>query len=116
MVTRKADREVIKKEHVFGGEGYITNVIIEPSEVMYGKNRLFQHSTLTKGSEVAYHEHHGDGEVYYILTGEGEVNDNGTVTTVKPGDACWTGDGEGHSLKCISDEPLEFIALVVYSK
>ena len=65
--------------------GYITNVIIEPSEVMYGKNRLFQHSTLTKGSEVAYHEHHGDGEVYYILTGEGEFNDNGTVTTVKPG-------------------------------
>ena len=116
MVTRFEDREVNEKVNMFGGAGKIFNRIIASQETMYNKNRLFQHSTLTKGSEVAYHEHHGDGEVYYILTGEGEFNDNGTVTTVKPGDACWTGDGEGHSLKCISDEPLEFIALVVYSK
>ena len=53
--------------------------------------------------------------MYYILSGEGEFNDNGTVTTVKGGDVCWTPDGEGHSLVCTSDE-LEFIALVVYSK
>ena len=116
MVTRKADREVIKKEHVFGGEGYITNVIIEPSEVMYGKNRLFNHGYLEKGCEVGWHIHKGDGEVYYILSGEGEFNDNGTVVTVKAGDVCWTPDGEGHSLVCTSDETLEFIALVVYSK
>ena len=34
---------------------------------------------------------------------------------VRAGDVCWTPDGEGHSLVCTSDEPLEMIALVVYS-
>ena len=113
MITRKADREVVHKEHVFGGAGDLTNVIITPADEMYGKNRLFQHCYLNKGCEVAYHEHHGDGEVYYVLAGVGEFNDNGTVTTDYPGDACWTPDGQGHSMKCISDETLEFIALVV---
>ena len=51
---------------------------------------------------------------YYILSGEGEFNDNGAVTTVKAGDVTWTPDGEGHSLKATSDK-LEFIALVIYS-
>ena len=56
---------------------------------------------LENGPEIAYHL---------------EFNDNGTVVTVKAGDVCWTPDGEGHSLVCTSDETLEFIALVVYSK
>ena len=38
-----------------------------------------------------------------------------TVVKVRAGDVCWTPDGEGHSLVCTSDEPLEMIALVVYS-
>ena len=40
---------------------------------------------------------------------------DGTVVKVRAGDVCWTPDGEGHSLVCTSDEPLEMIALVVYS-
>ena len=116
MVTRFADREVIVKEHVFNGEGKVVNRIITPSDVMYGKNRLFQVAVLEKGSEIGYHTHIGDGEVYYILHGEGEFNDNGTVVKVAPGDVCWTPDGEGHSIKGISEEPLEFVALIVYSK
>ena len=105
MVTRFEDREVNEKVNMFGGAGKIFNRIIASQETMYNKNRLFQHGYL----------HNGDGEVYYILSGDGEFNDNGTVTTVKGGDVCWTPDGEGHSLVCKSDE-LEFIALVVYSK
>lgn len=82
---------------------------------MYGKNRLFNHGYLKKGDEVGWHVHNGDGEIYYILAGEGDFNDNGTVVKVRAGDVCWTPDGEGHSLVCTSDEPLEMIALVVYS-
>lgn len=116
MVTRYADREVTTKENMFNGAGALTNRVIASQATMYDKNRLFNHCYLAKGSEVGWHVHKGDGEVYYILKGEGEYNDNGTVTTVGPGDVCWTPDGEGHSLMCTSEEPLEFIALVVYSK
>ena len=115
MVTRFEDREVNEKVNMFGGAGKIFNRVIASQETMYNKNRLFQHGYLKHGDEVGYHVHNGDGEVYYILSGEGEFNDNGTVTTVRGGDVCWPPDGEGHSLVCTSDE-LEFIALVVYSK
>ena len=116
MVTKYADREVFTREHMFDGAGSITNRVVATQETMYGKNRLFNHGYLEKGCEVGWHIHKGDGEVYYILSGEGEFNDNGTVVTVKAGDVCWPPDGEGHSLVCTSDETLEFIALVVYSK
>ena len=64
--------------------------------------------------EIGWHIHEGDGETFLILSGEGEFNDNGTVTTVRAGDVCFTGDGEGHSLKNLRDEPLEYVALVLY--
>ena len=66
------------------------------------------------GHKKRWHIHEGDGETFLILSGEGEFNDNGTVTTVRAGDVCFTGDGEGHSLKNLRDEPLEYVALVLY--
>ncbi|NLC53971.1 MAG: cupin domain-containing protein, partial [Firmicutes bacterium] len=55
-----------------------------------------------------------EGEAYYILSGTGEFNDNGAVTTVTAGDVTFTGAGEGHALKNIGTEPLDFIALIIY--
>ena len=66
------------------------------------------------GQAVGWHKHKGDGEVYYILKGEGEYNDNGTLVTVRPGDVAFVDDGEGHSLINRHDETLEAIALVLY--
>ena len=115
MVTKYADRETFVREHAFGGAGSLTNRVVATEATMYGKNRLFNPGYLKKGDEVGWHVHNGDGEIYYILAGEGDFNDNGTVVKVRAGDVCWTPDGEGHSLVCTSDEPLEMIALVVYS-
>ena len=115
MVTRNEDRQVLVMENFKGGEGRVVNRVILPAEGMYGKGRIFNVGRLEKNCEIGWHIHEGDGETFLILSGEGEFNDNGTVTTVKGGDVCWTPDGEGHSLVCKSDE-LEFIALVVYSK
>ena len=115
MVTRNEDRQVQVMENFKGGEGRVVNRVILPAEGMYGKGRIFNVGRLEKSCEIGWHIHEGDGETFLILSGEGEFNDNGTVTTVRAGDVCFTGDGEGHSLVCTSDE-LEFIALVVYSK
>ena len=98
MVTRFEDREVNEKENMFGGAGKIFNRVIASQETMYNKNRLFQHGYLKHGDEVGYHVHNGDGEVYYILSGEGEFNDNGTVTTVKAGDTAWSARATSSSL------------------
>ena len=115
MVTRNSAREVSVAEHMYGGEGALTKKPIMDPALMYGSSRMFIQGRLEAGSEIGWHIHKGDGEVYVILSGEGEFNDNGTLVTVSAGDVCWTADGEGHSLKALSDE-LEMIALVAYNK
>ncbi len=114
MITRKADRTSSRSDHFKGGEGYILNTVIRPADGLNGKGRLFNHGRLEKNCEIGWHVHDGDSEVYYILSGEGEYCDNGTLETVRPGDVCWCDDGEGHSMINRSDEPLEYIALILY--
>lgn len=63
---------------------------------------------------IGYHVHDGESETYYILSGRGIFNDNGTVVEVGPGDVTFTGDGEGHSIEATGDEPIEMIALILY--
>lgn len=114
MVTRYEDRQIERKENFKGGEGYLINRVILPADGMYGKGRIFNVVRLEKNCEIGWHVHEGDGETFLIISGEGEYNDNGTVTTVHAGDVCFTADGEGHSMKNLRDEPLELVALVLY--
>ena len=115
MIRRKDERTVDIKETMFGGAGQARLVRIrENDEELYHKGRVFSHLVLEKGCEVGYHVHKGDGEVYYILKGQGRYNDNGTEVTLYPGDVAFVDDGQGHSLINLNDEPLEAIALVLY--
>lgn len=114
MVTRKESIETVRVDNFKGGSGYIQNRHILHADGMYGKGRLFAHGRLDKDCEIGWHVHQGDGETFYILSGEGEYNDNGSKTTVKAGDVCFVDEGEGHSMKNVKDEPLEYIALVLF--
>ena len=114
MVRKDAER-ITERKTIFGGEGqaFIRQILNGPEE-MYGKGRVFSLLHLEPGCEVGWHIHHGDGETYFILRGRGLYNDNGQSAEVFPGDVTFVDDGEGHALRCISDEPLEAIALILY--
>ena len=114
MIRRNEERTLDVKQ-MFGGQGQAKMYrILEGADEMYGKGRVFNHLFLEPGCEIGWHVHHGDGETYYILKGQGEYSDNGTVTTLGPGDVAFVDDGEGHSLKNVGQEPLEAIALILY--
>jgi len=114
MIRRNDERTVSIRERLREGDGSVKiHNILNGSEEMYGKGRLFAHFTLEPGCSIGYHVHEGEAETYYFLRGTGELNDNGVVTTVNAGDVAVAWDGEGHSLKNIGDEPLEFIALIL---
>ena len=61
----------------------------------------------------AGHVHEGEDELYYILSGRAETNDNGTVRELVPGDSTLTRSGEGHSIKAVGTENLELLATIV---
>ncbi len=82
---------------------------------LYAKGRLFNHMVLAPGRSIGEHTHVGDNEIFYFLSGTGTYNDNGTVRTVSAGDTAICNEGELHGLVNDGTEPLEFIALILYS-
>ncbi|SRR5574344_2035722 len=98
------------------GKGTVSAVQLLALEDFQEKGRLFKHCTLKPGCSVGEHTHKGDFEVYYILKGEGLYNDNGTMTTVKPGDVALCPAGESHMIENNGTEDLEFIALILFTQ
>lgn len=75
---------------------------------------LYAKVTIPAGSVLGYHEHHGNGESYFILSGEGIYDDNGVKRVVKAGDSTWTPNGFGHALdNSRGTEDCVFMALIV---
>lgn len=115
MIRRKEEIPVEMK-NIRGGIGEAeAHKLLNAPEEMYGKGRLFNHMILAPGNSVGYHMHEGDNEVYYILAGSGEYNDNGEISTIKAGDVTICNDGESHGLLNTGTEPIELIALILYT-
>ena len=114
-VIRRKDEVPVEMKKMFGGAGEVEHHrLLLGAEEMYGKGRVFNRVVLAPGCEVAWHVHHGDGECYYVLKGEGTYSDNGNIITMRPGDMSFVGDGEGHSMRNDGSEDLEMIALILY--
>mgnify|MGYP000290892264 FL=1 len=64
-------------EHVNGGDGYIVRETMVTSEEVGEACKMYARIHLQPGCEVGYHEHHGETESYFILTGHGTYDDNG---------------------------------------
>ena len=115
FVRRKEERTKTVKEGAQGGSGKLISLkILDTDGELMGKGRLFNVGTLEKGDEVGWHIHKGDGECYLMLSGEAQYSDNGKMTTIYPGDVTMVYPGEGHSIKNLKDEPVVFIALILY--
>lgn len=109
MIIGKDDLRV---EHRTG-ERLGTSTKLLEEEQMHGKAKVFARVALRPGSMAPLHKHEGSFEAFYILAGNGEVNDNGAMANVGVGDVVFTNDGESHSIKNIGENDLEYIALVI---
>lgn len=75
---------------------------------------LYAKVTIPAGSVLGYHEHHGNGESYFVLSGEGVYDDNGQKRVVRAGESTWTPDGSGHGFDNSQGKAdLVFMALIV---
>lgn len=95
------------------GKGYVVIQHIVDEEKVNPHCGLYAKVILEQGCSVGYHEHHGESETYYILSGEGEYNDNGVIRKVKAGDVTHTPSGYGHELINTGMQNLEFMALIL---
>jgi len=112
MVIRRNEMKVENKERLRDGEGIarITHLVETSAE----KNvRLLAECTLDSGCSIGYHSHDSETEYYFILSGTGIVNDDGTEVEVTQGDSIITGNGASHSIKNTGSVPLVFHAVIV---
>lgn len=113
MLISKKDRNPITKSSADKtAEPLTLDMLLKPPHKA-DKLRTFAHGVLAPGASVGYHVHTGESESYYILSGSGEYNDNGTIVPVTVGDVTFTANGEGHGMKNTGTEPLHFIALII---
>ena len=104
--------EIVK--NMCGGEGEVHIKRLLGEKELNGKCGLFAEVTIAPGSSLGYHEHHGESETYYSLSGEGEYDDNGKKRIVKAGDVTYTPDGCGHAMKPVGNAPIVFMALIIF--
>lgn len=115
MIYPNKDLEKGSVDGMKGGKGLLSMTHILKEGQFCGKGRLFTHTVLKPGVSIGTHPHDGEFEVYYILTGEGTYDDNGTITTVRAGDVTVCPSGEVHGLANTGTEEMSIIALILYS-
>lgn len=114
MIRRADELLVSKNENMRGGEGVVELKNIINSDEFYGKGRVFSQITLLPNTSIGLHQHVNEIEVFYIIKGEGLVDDNGKLSNVKAGDMIYTDNNQSHSIKNIGDSELVIIALVLF--
>ena len=114
MIIKHADMQVTPETNFAGGQGVTTFTELVPLELLRDEAKLFKHVTIDVGASIGPHSHVDNYEVYYILSGQGEVDDNGTPVSVEPGDVVYTADGATHSLTNTGDVPIEMVAVIIY--
>ena len=114
MIVKKDQMTPETREHMRGGKGsvHFAHPIADRAQLPE-KCRLFACITVPDGASMGYHEHSGETEFYYILEGEGILNDGATRTVVHPGHTIVTGNGQGHSVENESGADLKLLACIV---
>lgn len=114
MIKRADEMETLTEIGAENGVGVLE--LIKPSEYFDKPEALsfFALATLKPGASVGYHVHTGETEMYYVLSGEGEYNDNGVIVPIKAGDVTYCKNGEGHGIENTGSEDLVFNAMIIY--
>ena len=100
-------------ESLKGGKGHVIMKYLLGDKELDGKCELYAEVTLKPECSIGYHEHNDESETYYILSGEGEYNDNGVLTIVRTGAVTFTDSGNGHGIENIGNTDLVFMALII---
>lgn len=113
MVIKSHEMKGEKRHEMRGGTGTVDLLHIVEGQALPTKARLFSLVTLEKGCSIGAHAHEGETEIFYVLEGEGLIDDNGEKKVFAKGDCNICGNGAYHAVSNENDEPLRFMAVII---
>ena len=115
MIRRMQECKTEQREHMRDGAGTVGITHFATAEELNEKGRLFGKITLNPGCGIGFHVHEKDSELFYIMSGTAEYDDNGTITEVTAGDVTICPAGTGHSITNKTDEVVELVAVILHA-
>ena len=106
------NREVVKAEHIHGGNGYILRDMLLSDDQLNGVCTYVSCITLDPGCEIGPHTHADDSEMYFLIEGTAVYIDNGEEAEVHAGDVMFCKKGDSHAIKNATDAPVKFVAVI----
>ena len=109
----KKNSELRREKLINGGREQGEFIHLAEKENLSDQVPFFAITTIHPDREIGYHQHRGEKEVFYILEGCGEINDNGNIVSVQVGDVvCSPVDG-WHSFKNTGKGNFSFTSLII---
>ena len=113
MIRKNGSYRTEVRENMRGGNGSVKiEHFWEPEKEMLSHNRMAARLTLPPGASIGFHNHEKEDEIFVIVKGVAEADDNGTKSMLYPGDTLLTGNGDGHAIRNAGDSDLELIAII----
>ena len=112
MIIRKAEAHVVVSTDSHGGAGTIRCTEMLADYTKDGPGFKYIHdNTLEPGASIGEHTHHGDEELYIIISGRGTMKVDGVEHPVGPGDMCVTRDSHSHDLTADSGSKMRMLVV-----
>lgn len=111
MITRSEEQSHSIREFMRGGKKYVEHTLL--SAQLPERVRIFNLLTLIPGASIGYHVHEGETELFYIIEGNGRVQDDDAFFDISAGDSMATFSGHGHAVENTGDNNLVILACIV---
>lgn len=99
-------------ENEQNGHGRIDTVTVFSADDLQPQFRMCKRFIFHPGDSIGPHTHHQESELYYILSGEAVVIEDGIRHCLKAGEAALCPDGHTHSIVNESDREMQMLAII----
>lgn len=113
MIKRKDDIQIRAVKGAQGGKGEIYFHDWLTKDEAYGLGRVFSKLVIPPGSSIGVHQHLGEFEAFYVLSGQATVTDGNEMAVLNTGDMNLCREGDFHGVENCTDEELVLLALIM---
>ncbi len=110
MLSREENQEQFTVQGLCGGEG---EAVFTSYFARGALPKGFVRVTLAPGASCGAHVHATDGEIFYVLSGELTVLEDGVETVLHAGECEYCADGHSHGAVNRSSQPASYLAIMV---